>query len=194
MTNDRRNMIVLTIIFFVIQVGVLILLINRGDYGFVYNVLAVTCFWAIFTFAEIKYDLCLDNYIRTAVIITIACDSVLGYYLHLYVTSDVYDRMQHIFGTYAFALLAYTSILHINRQPLQRGLAFILVVALGISLGTVFEIIEFLGDTALKPVLPNQSSLTDTNLDLISDVTGAIIAGCHVILKTSKAVQVKNSH
>jgi uncharacterized membrane protein YjdF len=180
-------MIVLTIIFFAVQASMLALLFNRGEYGFVQSVLAATCFWAVFTFVEVKYGLCLDNYIRTVVIITILSDSVLGYYLNLYVTSHVYDRMQHVFGIYAFALLAYTCVLHIKRQPMQRAVTFILVVAMGISLGAIFEIIEFLADAALNPVVPNQSSLEDTDLDLISDVVGAIIAGCHAIFRNSKS-------
>jgi uncharacterized membrane protein YjdF len=186
LTDYTKNRLVLTVVVFAIQALVIALLINKGAYGFFHNVLAATCFWAVLTFVELKYGLCLDNYIRTVAIITIVSDSVLGYYLNFYVTSHVYDRIQHIFGIYAFALLAYIYVLHITRRPMPRILTFILVVALGISLGAVFEMIEYLADIGLNPVVPNQPSLEDTDLDLLSDLIGAIIAGSHSILMTSR--------
>lgn len=180
MTNYKKNMVISAMIFVVVQATIIGLLINRGDYGFVHNITAAACVWAVLTIIEIRYRLYLNNFIRLLVIGVIISDSFLGYYLNLYVTSFSYDRLQHVLGTYAFALFAYAVIIRKKDYHIPQLLAIILTIALGVSLGTVFEIIEFLADIALNPVVPNQSSLTDTNLDLLSDVAGAAIAGAHV--------------
>lgn len=55
-----------------------------------------------------------------------------------------------------------------------------LLLSLGIALGTGIEIIEFLVDVVLTPKIPYQPSLIDTDLDLISDIIGSIIAALHL--------------
>ncbi|MFT9057152.1 MAG: hypothetical protein ABF449_11180, partial [Ethanoligenens sp.] len=49
------------------------------------------------------------------------------------------------------------------------------VATIGISLGCLFEIYEFILDSISHS--NHQHGLTDTNFDLISDVIGAVIAG-----------------
>ena len=61
----------------------------------------------------------------------------------------------------------------------------VLFILLSTTLGTFYEIFEFLQDELFKPVVKNQPSLLDTDLDLISDVTGGIIALIHYLSSES---------
>ena len=54
------------------------------------------------------------------------------------------------------------------------------MATIGISLGCIFEIYEFILDSNANS--NNQHGLTGTNFDLISDVIGSIIAGIASIL------------
>jgi len=51
----------------------------------------------------------------------------------------------------------------------------IFVATIGISLGCIFEIYEFILYSTINS--NNQHGLKDTNFDLISDVIGSVIAG-----------------
>jgi uncharacterized membrane protein YjdF len=119
------------------------------------------------------------NYVRTTVMLTIVFDSFFGYYLGYYITSTIFDKLLHIFGAYAFALFAYVLAVQRLNSPLPRLMNCILIISLGISLGALYEIAEYLVDSFGNPVLPGQPSLQDTDLDLISDTVGAILAATH---------------
>jgi uncharacterized membrane protein YjdF len=111
--------------------------------------------------------------------ITIISDSLFGYYLDLYVISSVFDKMLHIFGTYSLSLFVYILVVQLLRDAVSRPFKFILVFCLGISIGAVYEIIEFLADNISHSSMPSQPSLLDTDLDLIGDVIGAVCAAIH---------------
>ena len=51
--------------------------------------------------------------------------------------------------------------------------------AIGMVAGNINEIIEFAVDTIMKPQILNQPILQDTDLDLISNTIGSVLAGIH---------------
>jgi hypothetical protein len=53
------------------------------------------------------------------------------------------------------------------------------VACLGLSLGSLYEILEFFTDSISHPVPPSQPSLLDTDLDLVADLAGALLAALH---------------
>jgi len=64
----------------------------------------------------------------------------------------------------------------IRIQSSHPGLfIFLIVTAIGISLGTIFELLEFILDLILKE--KNQFGLIDTDWDLFYDLIGALFAG-----------------
>ena len=93
-------------------------------------------------------------------------------------------KILHVVGTYAFSLFAYVLVAQLLKQPVSSSFKFILVVSLGVSLGGFYEILEFLTDAFLQPIPISQPSLLDTDLDLIGDVVGAVLAAIHVISRT----------
>ena len=61
----------------------------------------------------------------------------------------------------------------------NQRLFFLFIISLALALGNIYEILEFIEDTVFKPKIKNQPSLLDTNLDLVSDLLGGIIALIH---------------
>jgi uncharacterized membrane protein YjdF len=98
----------------------------------------------------------------------------------MYVTSSLYDRLQHIFGTYALTLWIFFVIQQFAQFKLtNQRLTILFIISLALSLGTIYELLEFIEDEVFKPKIKNQPSLLDTNLDLISDLIGGIFAELH---------------
>lgn len=173
-----------TVLFLVLQVAIMFGLIGMGSLDFTRSVAVTTCLWMIYTFIEIKYNFFMNNYVRIAVMTAISSDSFFGYYLAYYVTSFVYDKIQHIFGTYAFALFAYVLLVNLLKYPMSKVVKFVFVASLGLSIGALYEIAEFLVDTFSNPIIPGQPSLLDTDLDMICDTIGALLAAFHASSKT----------
>lgn len=153
-------------------------IVSRGNSDFVYNIVGSTLFWCAYTVFEYIYKLRISYYIRLAVIIAIISDGFFGFYFNLYVTSPGFDRIQHIFGTYALALFFYAILTHfMNKNVEPRWIKLVFVAAIGMAVGSLYEIMEFAADTIMKPQILNQPSLQDTDLDLISNTIGAVLAG-----------------
>ena len=110
------------------------------------------------------------------VLITLIGNSLIGKYLYVYNTSKHYDRFLHAFGAFSFALFYY-SILHKLAMPIVSSKFYIgvFVAAIGISIGCIFEIYEFIADSITTS--NNQHGLKDTNFDMISNIIGSSIAG-----------------
>jgi len=130
-----------------------------------------------YTLWEIRCRLYMSNYVRALIVITIVADSYAGGYLGYYMTSQIFDKALHLFGTYSFAMFFYILLAQlVIRQPVNRLFTCLVIICLGISLGVVYELLEFAVDTINKPLIPGQASLVDTDLDLLADTVGAVIA------------------
>jgi hypothetical protein len=92
--------------------------------------------------------------------------------------------MLHVFGTFAFTLFFFSIIHKTTRMVYSSKLyTFIFITSLGVCLGVLFELIEFTLDILFKA--NNQRGLLDTNLDLIANVLGAILAGVFAVIRQS---------
>ncbi|NSB40695.1 putative membrane protein YjdF [Clostridium saccharoperbutylacetonicum] len=109
------------------------------------------------------------------VLISIIGNNFIGDYMDLYNSTKHYDRFLHALGSFSFALFFYSIldklVLHITSPKYYVS---IFVATIGISLGCIYEIYEFILDSTLN--YNNQHGLKDTNFDLLSDVIGSIIA------------------
>lgn len=110
-------------------------------------------------------------------IMTVIGHSLLGNYLNYYYKSKTYDRGLHMLGAFSFSLLTF-SILNKAISPFQSDsfYASLFVITLGISIGSLFEILEFIHDCVSQKV-KCQHGLADTDYDLIFNFVGSIIAG-----------------
>lgn len=111
-------------------------------------------------------------------LISVLGHSFLGEYLDFYQKSKYFDRFLHFFGTFSFALFTYSIIYHMEK-PIYFSKIYVtlFVITLGIAIGVLLEITEFVLDTIIKSKKKKQHGLKDTDFDLIFDVAGATLAG-----------------
>jgi uncharacterized membrane protein YjdF len=181
LTEQRLVKRSITAIFLAAQILLVMVLAARGNEYYIRGIVATTVLWLCYDYLEFKFHLLMSNYIRTIVVVTLLSDGFFGYYLEFYLTSTVFDKLQHGFGTYSFALFAYILAAQLSEHSLSRRFTFFLVVCLGISMGAVYEVLEFIVDSTTHPIPPGQPSLLDTDLDLVADIFGAILAAFHAI-------------
>jgi uncharacterized membrane protein YjdF len=184
MTNYKLMMLGITVLFLASQILILLGLAGEGHFDYCRSVMVTACFWIVYTLLETRYGLYLNNYIRALMVLTLVSDGFFGYYLDLYATSTIFDKFLHAFGTYSLSLFAYVLVVQLLDKPVKRSFKFILVVCLGLSIGAFYEIIEFITDSISHPVPPSQPSLLDTDLDLIGDTIGALLAAMHATYRT----------
>lgn len=121
--------------------------------------------------------LSIPNFIITCSVITVIGHTFIGLYLKLYYKSKYYDRYLHLFGAFSFSLLAFSIINNI--APLHNEswiYTSVFVMTLGISIGVIFEILEFIHDSFSNGI-KSQHGLADTDFDLIFNVLGSVFAG-----------------
>lgn len=175
--------IMLTTTFFIIQILIIIGLIVHAKYYYIGEAVTTIIFFIILIVLEVKYNLHVSNYLRALLIVTIISHSFLGNYMDFYINSSFFDKVLHVFGTYSFTFFAYTLINQITgKSTISEIREFIFVVSLGIALGVILEIVEFSGDMLFSHPIPYQSSLVDTNLDLVCNTIGAIITAFQVVI------------
>jgi uncharacterized membrane protein YjdF len=171
---------VIDLLFIIIQIVCIIALFKDKNFDYMRMAAGNLCFWVIYMILEKKANWSIPLYIRTITLLSITFNDYLGEYLNLYVTSSLYDRLQHIFGTYALTLWIFFVIQQFAQFKLtNQRLTILFIISLALSLGTIYELLEFIEDEVFKPKIKNQPSLLDTNLDLISDLIGGIFAELH---------------
>lgn len=184
MKNNDRATITITSLFVIIQCLIFVGYIVRHQYNRMAGIIAITALFVIYTYFKFRFRIYMNLYITLLVIITILGHNLVGEYIGIYYRSTVYDKVLHIIGTYAFALFAYSVIS--DFFPLisfNKWREFIFIIIIGATIGMSFEIIEFVADVTLKPDIPNQADLLDTDLDMIFDIIGAVIAAFHGYIK-----------
>lgn len=178
---EKRRTFILTGVFLVILSAISLGLVQQDRASDAKSVMAKIAVWVIYSYFELKCGIQLNNLLRAAVMLVIISDSLWGIFCRLYITSSVFDKVQHVLGTYAFSLFFYSVICQLSHPRLSRGVTLVFVFSLGLGIGAIYEISEFLGDIIVKPSIPSQTDLLDTELDLIADMFGALAAGMHAI-------------
>lgn len=172
-------MLILTGLFLVILSAIVLGLMQEARPDDARNVAVKIGAWLVYSCIEVKYGIQLNNGLRTGVMLVLISDSFWGLYCNLYSASSVFDKVQHVFGSYAFSLFAYSVICQVGRPVINRGFSFVFILSLGLAIGALYEIGEFLGDIVTNPKIPSQPNLLDTDLDLIADMAGALLAAIH---------------
>lgn len=184
MAYKTKRMITL-IVFVAIQLLIIGLSIKSMGIQVIYDNIVITILFVVYNIAEIKYNIYMDNYIRVLLALIIISHNLFGELLNLYDSSKIFDKVLHIFGGYTFSIFAYLLVNNLpHGDPPSKRRDFVFILALGLSMGASFEIIEFFTDIVFNPTVPNQPSLIDTDLDLIANFVGAAFAAFHrTILK-----------
>lgn len=171
-----------------ISTSIFSLMVILGSFGFIMkgNKKLLAAFltsylgFLFFIFLENKLKFQINDFIILLVVITIFVHYYIGLNLRFYYTKFFFDRSLHLFGTIAFSFFAYSTIIKTIKPPVNPSIfLFIFVLSLGVFIGVICELIEFLIDSIKKT--KNQNGLNDTNFDLIFDIFGAIVAGILVV-------------
>lgn len=169
-------LILMTIIFSIIILFTSIAFFNNKKYDFLIENIVIYISYLIFLIIQYKLKFHVSIFIILLVLITIIGNSLIGNYLNVYNTSKYYDRLLHALGAFSFSLFCYSILTKTTPLTIHPKLYIpVFVASMGISLGCIYEIYEFILDSAIKS--NNQHGLKDTNFDLISDVIGSVIAG-----------------
>ncbi len=173
--------------FFILQLLTIIALIgsnkfdNEIKFNYIRDILFLIAIVSVYILIENKHSICVSNYIRGCVLLLLLLHTYAGKYWELYITLSTFDKMIHVFGIYSLSIFIYSIMSQFTPMSFASKLnKFIFITVLGFSLGAVFEIIEYIGDITINPKMHNQSDLTDTNLDLVADLVGTLIAAFHV--------------
>lgn len=173
----------LNIIFFVFSALIALAFLMKNQVAQIANPLTLSVAYLGIILLERYTIFKLKSYIRVVLIVTFLSHSLFGEYFRAYYTTGWFDNGLHLFGSFSFALFSYellsTFISISSSKP--KTLTFLLVSLLGICLGTFFELIEFSLDQLLHE--HNQFGLIDTDLDLVFDVIGSLLAGLFVVKK-----------
>lgn len=134
---------------------------------------SIVFLWLIFIVSYIfKFSMPYIAYILA--IVSLLMDSYLGYYRSLYYRTKKYDRIQHVIGSFSFAIFFYFFLSNIFEYGGSKVFQAFYVLLLGVFYGTVYELIEFISDSRNREKM--QRGLKDTDFDMLSDLIGSLAA------------------
>jgi hypothetical protein len=175
----------LTLVFSGIMIFCAVGFYIRGKHNYIYNIVPLLIGYLFFLYLENRLKFRVQNYIKALVLLTAVGHVLIGQYFRLYYTSNRFDKGLHMFGIFSVSLFAYRIIYaFVRRAPRSKFYTFLIITSLGISIGTLFEIFEFALDVIFDTT--NQPGLRDTNLDMIFNSIGAVLAGIWGSLSTVK--------
>lgn len=174
-----KNSSLLNVIFYMIQSLTILGIIISKKFIYVSDASFSFLAYTAILILEKKGLIQFKNSIRILLILTIFFHNLAGELIGLYdnpISMLYFDKALHVFGTFSFSLFAFSVVNCKERFQLNSGFQyFIFVFLLGMSLGAIFEIVEFILDVVLK--VKNQRDLIDTDLDMIFDLVGSVFAG-----------------
>ncbi len=174
----KSTLIINACIFTVLQCALIVGYFKRRQPGKAASNFLAWLIMISFLFYINYIKLYIPEFIITCFTITVIGHFFLGNFLDLYHRSKIYDRWLHLFGAFSFSLLVF-SILNNAVLPFPNSDFYMsfFVITLGVSIGTLFEILEFMHDVVSKKKLPCQHGLADTDYDMIFNLLGSIVAG-----------------
>lgn len=113
-------------------------------------------------------------YILLLGILALLLNSFVGYYLNFFERSTRFDRYLHGYGAFTFALLGYFTITSVTISGGSRLFQALFIAFLGIALGAIYEIVEYITDT--RQGTRHQKGLKDTDFDLLFNCLGSALA------------------
>ena len=171
-----KLLIIMTIIFSAIILFTCIGEFIKKKFNLMAEDIIIYILYLIFLAAQYILSFQIKPIIILLVITTFIGNSLIGNYFNIYNTSKYYDRYLHAFGSFSFSLFFYSIIYKLTMESISsKSYVAIFVTTIGISLGCIFEIYEFISDSTINS--HNQHGLKDTNFDLISNIIGSTIAG-----------------
>lgn len=172
MNISKYLTIFFSIIVFLIEIG----FIYQQKYLSMFALIAIYLCYLLFLYWENKHYFKVNNFTKTLFMTTIILHALLGEYCSLYLNTFWFDKALHVFGTFTFSLFFYSIIdstaIFVSKSKI---FIFILIVSIGITTSVILESIEFVFDIIFNT--ENQHGLVDTNLDILCNILGSVLAG-----------------
>jgi len=105
-----------------------------------------------------------------------------GYYLDRFERSARFDRYMHVLMCFAYSLLLFSTLTALSGGTISRLYAALFVFTIGLSVGVVVELFEFVADRWSKSPIRHQKGLRDTDMDMVSNAIGSVLAGFYAYL------------
>lgn len=146
-----------------------------------FPILSVALYFA-FLYIQYLLKLQVNPFAILFLLMTLVGNHTIGNGFDLYNRSRHYDRYLHAVGSFSSALFFYSFLSQIFKHfsfqlRTPKIYTAIFITAIGISVGCIVEIVEFMLDLKNQKHIKHQRGLKDTNYDLISNVIGAVLAG-----------------
>ncbi|MEA4969981.1 MAG: hypothetical protein VB051_05535 [Candidatus Pelethousia sp.] len=168
---------IIYIIFLVSQGFIAYRFIHMGNMLYLKAILASNTLFALYVIAEAIFKINVPPLLRILVIGVLFVQNYFGYFKDRFIHSKVFDRYLHIFGTTVFTLFLYNIlILLVHPYMYPKIIEAVFVFTFGIAVGALFEVFEFSGDQLMHESVKMQKGLKDTNVDLICNSLGSLIA------------------
>jgi uncharacterized membrane protein YjdF len=162
---------ILLIIYSIIELLILRIFIMKKEKVAIKSTAISFVFLWLVLIATFIFDFQIPHIAFTFVILSFLIHSYLGYHLNLYNKSKNFDRIAHGIGSFSLAIFTYYFLANFLRYGGSKAFQAVYILLLGISLGAVYEIIEFVIDLNNPKKL--QRGLRDTNFDIFSDIVGS---------------------
>ena len=163
-------------IYVLVQVFIAYRYIRTDNRLYLKSLLVSNILFAAYVLADEAFGIGVPYLIRCLVIVAMFVHTFFGYFKDLYTRSQTFDRYLHVYGCFAYALFFYSLFTRIFGASVSPApFAALMVAFTGMTVGGVFEIIEYLIDRGMP--VKTQRGLKDTDVDLICDAIGSAAAG-----------------
>ncbi|MBW2963469.1 DUF2238 domain-containing protein [Candidatus Woesearchaeota archaeon] len=179
--NKKKEKTIISIIFLIFSLAFLIISVLNHNYEYIYyNLLMLVGFFILLFFYEkihLKTPLLIGLIVLT--FLHLAGGNLTFGGLKLYQTSLLiipYDKIVHVFGAFIITLIAYNFIQEslVKKDMRKTILISFIVLMIGIGLGAIIEIIEFLATLVFQNTLVGDYA--NNAADLIANSIGALVA------------------
>jgi hypothetical protein len=126
--------------------------------------------WAVLI-ASFLFDFAMPDFTFIFLIFFLLIHSYFGYDRKWYDKSKKFDRIAHVIGSFSSALFFYYFFSHFFLYGGSKAFRAFYVLLIGISIGVIYELTEFVSD--LKHSKKMQRGLRDTDIDMVSDLIGS---------------------
>lgn len=181
--ESMRHITILLIIYagytLVVIAGAIAMIVKK-NLKFLPELILLYLWRGVYLYFESRGHFNTPAFVFALVILTVLLHNLVGEFIDVYHKSTTFDRWLHLLGAFSYSLFIYSIIDHWLKPPgLPMLYVFLFVTCIGVTVGTLFEVLEFARDTATrkKPRLPAQHGLKDTDTDIIFNGIGAILAG-----------------
>lgn len=142
------------------------------------SALSTYLFYTVVFLALWIFHIKVPSYMLLLTMLTILGACFFGHYLEGYTKSKTFDRYLHAFGSFSFSLLTYSILSHFIDTGGSLLFQALFVFLIGNTLGVIFELIEMHHDKKIRVKnVKSQKGLKDTDMDMLFNLFGSILAG-----------------